>query len=498
MEIKAASDEYSVEDMTSTEDQFQECIDGITALEQQLDELTEEKERLVIADDEEDEGNDNVFEEEASLPVPPRRRKPGGPPPPRPASRVMFAGTAAPPNPLQPTDAIGNASSMRVDHTFAAVDKQARILEELISTELSHATDLRLVEATYLLDPELEQHGIDKAKLFGNIAEIAAFAEKMHALLVAEQAKPVEEQCVGQLFVDVAVEVETVYVGYCVNYDEANTLLNSEYQENETKKAYLAGRQRRLSAKSNSWDLNASLIKPVQRIMKYPMLLKELQRSTAPLHSDLAQIGVAAEKMGAVAMLINERKRTKELVARYTGAGGGAAPSSGGGLMHALSKKGGRIQERMRAQLFRRSTIEEGATADDENHTYIANVKKVHALDATAKTMDKCISKHADHLKASAKCFSDVGAKLVAVYDKDSLSDKADVVRVSLAGVHAATEAYCTSLKFIVHEPLKGFHSVFARCSLCYSFLWTELLALEDRQNFPACFTRSQRRYMFQ
>lgn len=56
------------------------------------------------------------------------------------------------------------------------------------------------------------------------------------------------------------------------------------------------------------------LIKPVQRIMKYPMLFKELLAATTPAHPDYFNLRQAAASASAVADEINEAKRRKELV----------------------------------------------------------------------------------------------------------------------------------------------------------------------------------------
>jgi hypothetical protein len=65
---------------------------------------------------------------------------------------------------------------------------------------------------------------------------------------------------------------------------------------------------------THSWDLASMLIKPVQRIMKYPMLFKELLAATTPAHPDYFNLKQAAASAREVADEINEAKRRKELV----------------------------------------------------------------------------------------------------------------------------------------------------------------------------------------
>ncbi len=58
------------------------------------------------------------------------------------------------------------------------------------------------------------------------------------------------------------------------------------------------------------------LIKPVQRITKYPLLFEDLLASTTPVHPDYFSIRTAAEMARSVAMEIDEAKRRKDAVAR--------------------------------------------------------------------------------------------------------------------------------------------------------------------------------------
>jgi hypothetical protein len=56
------------------------------------------------------------------------------------------------------------------------------------------------------------------------------------------------------------------------------------------------------------------LIKPVQRVLKYPLLLHDLLRCTPPTHSDYANLTRAAREVKALADEINEVKRKREAV----------------------------------------------------------------------------------------------------------------------------------------------------------------------------------------
>jgi len=58
------------------------------------------------------------------------------------------------------------------------------------------------------------------------------------------------------------------------------------------------------------------LIKPVQRICKYPLLIRELLRTTDEKHKDYKNLEAAYEKLEMVVTVVNEATRQAEAVQR--------------------------------------------------------------------------------------------------------------------------------------------------------------------------------------
>jgi hypothetical protein len=63
--------------------------------------------------------------------------------------------------------------------------------------------------------------------------------------------------------------------------------------------------------------LNAYLIKPVQRVCKYPLLLKELLKYTPESHIDFSDLTEACEAMQKGCLKLNERKREIDNMSHY-------------------------------------------------------------------------------------------------------------------------------------------------------------------------------------
>ncbi|KAI8096586.1 uncharacterized protein BX664DRAFT_258121, partial [Halteromyces radiatus] len=74
-----------------------------------------------------------------------------------------------------------------------------------------------------------------------------------------------------------------------------------------------------LQGRTQSWDLGSLLIKPVQRVLKYPLLLKELSSITPPDDLDHENLITATIEIQKVADHINEIKRRKDIVERIVG-----------------------------------------------------------------------------------------------------------------------------------------------------------------------------------
>jgi len=66
---------------------------------------------------------------------------------------------------------------------------------------------------------------------------------------------------------------------------------------------------------THAWNLDSMLIKPIQRITKYPLLFDDLLACTTPVHPDYFNIRNAAAMAKSVAQEIDETKRRKDVVA---------------------------------------------------------------------------------------------------------------------------------------------------------------------------------------
>ncbi|KAI0256188.1 hypothetical protein BJV78DRAFT_1273099 [Lactifluus subvellereus] len=177
------------------------------------------------------------------------------------------------------------------------------IIRELVETERKYVQDLEVMQK---YAQELSQSNtLDRDTihlLFPNLNKLLNFQRRFLIRLEETADMPWREQRWGLLFTDNEEEF-VVYEPYCANYTNASELMLME-EQNLVKYNHL------INAKS---ELPAFLIKPVQRICKYPLLLDQLLKKSSPIdypHYEELKAGSASAKR--ITDKINEAQRRTE------------------------------------------------------------------------------------------------------------------------------------------------------------------------------------------
>ncbi|XP_060097867.1 dynamin-binding protein isoform X1 [Heteronotia binoei] len=196
------------------------------------------------------------------------------------------------------------------------LEKRAKVIEELLQTERDYIRDLEMcVQKVQMPLQEAQVPHVDCEGLFGNIQGVIVFSKQLLSALEAADA-------VGPAFLTLRAELEDVYKVYCQNHDEAIALLEA-YEKEERVQKHLLESLEILRSLYSEWgctnyiDLGSFLIKPVQRVMRYPLLLMELLSATPESHPDRAPLAAAVLAVKEINCNINEYKRRKDLVMKY-------------------------------------------------------------------------------------------------------------------------------------------------------------------------------------
>lgn len=204
---------------------------------------------------------------------------------------------------LSPVGTPGSAKPSRLE----------RVAREIVETERAYVRDLRSIVEDYLgplldggvLGLSTEQVGT----LFANIEDIYEFSSELLEDLEGSSSAGGIAECFVQRSEDF-----DIYTLYCMNYPSSLALLR-ELSLSPPAALWLQERQAQLH---HSLPLQSFLLKPVQRILKYHLLLQELGKHWAegPGAGCREMVEEAIVSMTAVAWYINDMKRKQEHAAR--------------------------------------------------------------------------------------------------------------------------------------------------------------------------------------
>ncbi|KAL1920012.1 uncharacterized protein VTP21DRAFT_1158 [Calcarisporiella thermophila] len=188
------------------------------------------------------------------------------------------------------------------DQGEMVLDSRAKVVNELCNTEIKYVEDLEL-----MLDykKQLEENNVISADtshhLFANLSALVDFQRRFLLGVEANSEKPTHEQRFGDLFKRFE-ESFSVYEPYCSNYNSALELAVEE----------APNLQQLADVVNPHYELPSLLIKPVQRLCKYSLLMGEMIKYTDPDHPYLEEQREGLEAIKRVVESVNETKRELE------------------------------------------------------------------------------------------------------------------------------------------------------------------------------------------
>ncbi|KPP77692.1 pleckstrin-like domain-containing family G member 3-like, partial [Scleropages formosus] len=187
-----------------------------------------------------------------------------------------------------------------------------RVVMEIIETERMYVRDLRSIVEDYLahiIDTDDLPIGPEQVcALFGNIEDIYEFNSELLQSLDMCENNPV---AIARCFVDKSEYFE-IYTQYCTNYPNSVAAL-TDCMRNKTLAKFFRERQASLK---RSLPLGSYLLKPVQRILKYHLLLQEIAKHFDHNEEGYEVVEEAIDTMTGVAWYINDMKRKHEHAVR--------------------------------------------------------------------------------------------------------------------------------------------------------------------------------------
>ncbi|NXF89377.1 PKHG1 protein, partial [Eubucco bourcierii] len=183
-----------------------------------------------------------------------------------------------------------------------------RVVQEILETERMYVQDLKSIVKDYL-DCITDQTKLalgteERSALFGNIRDIYNFNSELLQDLENCENDPV---AIADCFVSKSEDFH-IYTQYCTNYPRSVAVL-TECMRNKALGKFFRERQEALQ---HSLPLGSYLLKPVQRILKYHLLLHEIENHLDKDTEGYDVVLDAIDTMQRVAWHINDMKRKHE------------------------------------------------------------------------------------------------------------------------------------------------------------------------------------------
>ncbi|KAJ9645311.1 hypothetical protein H2199_003317 [Coniosporium tulheliwenetii] len=281
--------------------------------------------------------------------------------------------------------------------------ERRHLVKELLDTEFSHAQDMRIVEDIYKgtstsIDTITDD---DRRVLFSNSKEIADFSEKFisalkpaaasiytmtktakwsvkrgsvstsHSATTDQSSSSFPDQLddaqdrktlIGEAFLQNLTAMEKCYGTYIKSHEAANQRLVA-LQQRPKVPVWLAECRAYANDLTTTWDLDSLLVKPTQRLMKYPLILTDLLKRTPKDHPDYKNLETALRELRSICNRINETKKRAELVDQVVNR---KRNQSDARLPSGLAKVIGRRTERLKQQVGLTESV------DDQDYDAIA------------------------------------------------------------------------------------------------------------------------------
>ncbi|RKP15470.1 hypothetical protein BJ684DRAFT_18210 [Piptocephalis cylindrospora] len=212
------------------------------------------------------------------------------------------------------------------------VFQRQMVIRELVESEASYLKDLDVLDEVYhqgfrslgLLRPG------DLRLIFAHLDDIRAFSrtflqsmQDATARDLIQEDDPTSDvqdpktlddsphkapESIAQCFSRLMPQMHRVYNDFCSKQDKANARVD-----------ILKACQGKLKGRTTSWDLGSLLIKPVQRVLKYPLLVHAIIKATDSSDPEYISLSQTALDLQAMADHINEVKRRRDVVERVIG-----------------------------------------------------------------------------------------------------------------------------------------------------------------------------------
>lgn len=287
------------------------------------------------------------------------------------------------PDPEMPDSEItATAEEAPPDPARQALTKRYRILEEILTTEHQFCIDMMIAHNIFEATAGNIMTEKEKRSLFSNCKDLEKFSLSLFRAF-KKAAKPIVnhdmppptgpwsrdstdsksfgsaelpanlrsdefnqfENCtlendhmtmIGHVFLENLEKMERLYTTYYLNSQNQHAYIKKN-QGNPELTGWVTACFEQVENMTQAWDLDSLLVKPAQRLLKYPLLLESLEQVTDADHPDLENITKSRQELLAISGRINDAKKRADTFRAAT-TEGKKEKSKGKGLGNAFVK----------------------------------------------------------------------------------------------------------------------------------------------------------------
>ncbi|KAK4521682.1 uncharacterized protein ATC70_004214 [Mucor velutinosus] len=194
--------------------------------------------------------------------------------------------------------------------------KRQEAIFELIATERSYLSDLQMIINVFYTDSGKYLSQDERDVVFSNIDDLLICNTALLSDMETRQrgqANVVDK--IGDVFLKHADSLQC-YSTYCRNQSYATKFLQKKREDDQWFEVFLKTAQTR--SECRSLDLSHFLLEPVQRITRYPLLLRQILNCTPKKHPDYALVRSALSIAQRVLEDVNEETRRFENIQKMS------------------------------------------------------------------------------------------------------------------------------------------------------------------------------------
>ena len=319
------------------------------------------------------------------------------------------------------------------------IEQRSTILTELLQSEKDYLDDLKICEM--VLEKGIHMNSDIKA-MVGNLKDVISVNSTLN-LMLERDIRQNDGSGVAKCFLTLKDVMMKSYSIYCRNSDEIQVIWNRLLKcSDQNVKKVIENAVDKIKAETNCLDLPSVLIKPVQRILKYPLLLSELIKCSGN-PTETTELKEALNMMTDMASDINEFKRRKDLVQKYrrqesSRAGSSLASKISKLTIHSVKKKSSRFGLRLSSTF--------GLTSATRDEKFESILNKFQSVEKTIKIYLKDLLLTMEYYELFVLNFHQLILSLEAFYGPSKNASQAEEIK-KLNVVHERIKDHWIEMK---------------------------------------------------